>query len=99
MVKAESPGFGVAGECWGSELQVRYEPRKGVVMKMDDEAVLKQSDYLRGGGLVVWMGNDDLQLVRGSGSVRRRYLDFLGCQLDPYYRDHLHRYAQGVARG
>ncbi len=87
-------GFGVAGECWGSELQVRYAPRKGVAMKVDDEAVQRQSDYLRGGGLVVWMGNDDLQLVRGSGSVRRRYLDFLGCQLDPDYRDNLHRYAR-----
>ncbi|MFK7911175.1 MAG: DNA replication/repair protein RecF, partial [Akkermansiaceae bacterium] len=94
MVKMETLGFGVAGECWGNELQVRYVPRKGVEMKQDGEAVQKQSDYLRGGGLVVWMGNDDLQLVRGSGSVRRRYLDFLGCQLDPDYRDHLHRYAR-----
>ena len=24
--------------------------------------------------------------------MRRRYLDFLGCQLDPNYRDHLNRY-------
>ena len=39
-------------------------------------------------------GNDDLQLVRGSGSVRRRYLDFLGCQLDSDYRDNLHRYTR-----
>ena len=94
MVKVGSPGFGVAGACWESERQVRYAPRKGAEMKVDGEAVVKQSDYLRGGGLVVWMGNDDLQLVRGSGSVRRRYLDFLGCQLDPVYRDHLRRYAR-----
>ncbi|MEJ6571721.1 MAG: DNA replication and repair protein RecF [Akkermansiaceae bacterium] len=92
MVKVESPGFGVAGECWGNEQQVRFTPRKGAEMKVDDELVIKQSDYLRSGGLVVWMGNDDLELVRGSGKVRRRYLDFLGCQLDPNYRDHLNRY-------
>lgn len=94
IVKVGRPGFGVAGECWGGGLQVRYAPRKGVETKVDDEPVQKQSDYLRGGGLLVWMGNDDLQLVRGPGSVRRRYLDFLGCQLDPEYRDHLHRYAR-----
>ena len=38
------------------------------------------------------MGNDDLELIRGAGRVRRRYLDFLGCQLDPEYRDHMNRY-------
>lgn len=94
MVKVDTPGFGVAGICWDNDLQVRFTPRKGVSMKVDDEQVVKQGDYLRSGGLVVWMGNDDLQLVRGSGSVRRRYLDFLGCQLDPQYRDHLNRYTR-----
>lgn len=92
MIKVETSGFGVAGECWDSERQVRFSSRLGVEMKLDDESVSKQSDYLLGGGLVVWMGNDDLELVRGSGRVRRRYLDFLGCQLNPAYRDHLNRY-------
>lgn len=92
MVQMESTAFGIAGDCWESERQVRFVGNKGMTMKVDDEPVVKQSDYLRGGGLVVWMGNDDLELVRGSGSVRRRYLDFLGCQLDPQYRDQLNRY-------
>lgn len=94
MVQVGEAGFGVAGCCWESEIQVRYAGRRGMEMKLDDEAVARQSDYLRSGGLVVWMGNDDLALVRGSGSVRRRYLDFLGCQLDPMYRDHLNRYGR-----
>lgn len=89
---AAGPGFGVAGQCWGNEQQVRYAPRKGVEMKLDGELVVKQGDYLRASGLVVWMGNDDLELVRGASRVRRRYLDFLGCQLDSAYRDHLNRY-------
>lgn len=92
MVKVETSGFGVAGGCWGSEQQVRFTLRKGMEMRLDDELVVRQGDYLRSGGLVVWMGNDDLELVRGSGRVRRRYLDFLGCQLDQVYRDHLSRY-------
>ncbi|MGB1260261.1 MAG: DNA replication/repair protein RecF [Akkermansiaceae bacterium] len=91
MLKVETPEFGIAGNCWESERQVRYAPRKGLSMMIDDEAVAKQNEYLTG-GLIVWMGNDDLDLVRGSGKSRRRYLDFLGCQVDPLYRDHLHRY-------
>ena len=92
LVKLEQSGFGVAGNAWGAELQVNFGSRKGVEMKVDDEAVPRQSEYLGLGGLIVWMGNDDLELVRGSGRVRRRYLDFIGCQLDPAYRDHLNRY-------
>lgn len=92
MIQMDTPGFGIAGDCWQSERQVRFTPHQGLDLKTDDEPMAKQFDYLRGGGLVVWMGNDDLELVRGSGRVRRRYLDFLGCQLDPLYRDHLNRY-------
>jgi len=94
ILKLDSTGFGVAGNGWGSDLQVRHTPRKGMEMKVDGEVVPKQSDYLRAGGLIVWMGNDDLDLVRGSSRLRRRYLDFLGCQLDPDYRDQLHRYSR-----
>lgn len=94
MIKVGESGFGVAGECWESDLRVRFGVGKGVEMMVDGEAACKQGDYLRMGGLVVWMGNDDLDLVRGSGRVRRRYLDFLGCQLDPQYREHLNRYAR-----
>lgn len=94
MVKVGESGFGITGRCWDSDLQVRFNVQKGVAMKMDGESVARQGDYLRMGGLVVWMGNDDLELVRGTGRVRRRYLDFLGCQLDAAYRDHLHRYSR-----
>lgn len=92
MVRVQAGGFGVAGGCWETERQVRFTPGRALTMKVDGEAVAKQADYLRGGGLVVWMGNDDLELVRGTARRRQRYLDFLGCQLDPAYRDHLHRY-------
>jgi len=38
------------------------------------------------------MGNEDLELVRGSGGVRRHYLDFLCSQINPAYRVALGRY-------
>jgi DNA replication and repair protein RecF len=94
MVKVGETGFGITGKCWDSELRVRFHAQKGLEMKVEGESVSRQRDYLRMGGLVVWMGNDDLELIRGTGRVRRRYLDFLGCQLEAAYRDHLHRYAR-----
>ena len=91
MVKYESPGFGIAGEAWGMERQVRYGTG-GLTMKVDGMECDGKSTYLADGGLVVWMGNEDLELVRGSGEVRRHYLDFIGTQLDPGYRRALGRY-------
>ncbi len=95
VVRHGVPGFGVAGDAWGVERQVRYS---GGTMKFsaDGEARSGAGDYLSDGGLVVWMGNEDLELVRGPGEVRRRYLDFLGSQLHPEYRRALGRYRRAV---
>jgi len=35
---------------------------------------------------VVWFGNDDIELVRGSAEKRRRFLDFVAMQRDAGYR-------------
>ncbi len=93
--KAGSKGFGLAGDPWGSERQVRHS-RDGLFLKADDEARSSQARYLEDGGLVVWMGNEDLDLVRGPGEIRRRYLDFLGAQLDPNYRRSWSRYRRAL---
>ena len=91
MVKFESPGFGVAGDLGDDSLRVTFNKGK-TSMLVEAEEVQTQSDYLQSSGLVVWMGNDDVDLVRASGSVRRHYLDFLCSQLDPIYRRSLSRY-------
>ena len=89
-------GFGLAGEAWGQGRKVRWEPRKAVGFDVDGEGRPSQGDYLRDGGLLVWMGNEDLELVRGSGEVRRRYLDFIGAQAEPGYRRALARYRRAL---
>ncbi len=35
---------------------------------------------------VVWFGNTDIQLTTGPADLRRRFLDFLGCQINIGYR-------------
>lgn len=37
-------------------------------------------------GRAVWLGNDDVELVRGSADKRRRFLDFFATQCDAGYR-------------
>ena len=95
LVRFESDGFGVAGECWGVERRVRHGA-EGFELRVDGEDCGAQGDYLREGGLIVWMGNEDLELVRGPGEVRRRYLDFLGTQLTMSYRRDLARYRRAL---
>ena len=54
-------------------------------MRVDNESFSKRKDYLAETGLVVWIGNDDIDLVRGSADSRRRYLDFGASQLSAGY--------------
>jgi DNA replication and repair protein RecF len=93
--KVGAKGFGIAGDPWGGERQVRHS-REGLVLKVDGEIRPSQTAYLADGGLVVWMGNEDLELIRGPGEGRRRYLDFIGAQIDSDYRRSWSRYRRAL---
>lgn len=87
--------FGIAGNAWDAERQVKWS-RSGISLKQDTAPCNSRSEYLSQGGLIVWMGNEDLDLVRGPGETRRRYLDFIGSQIDPTYRRSLSRYRRAL---
>jgi len=95
MVRFGAAGFGAAGDCWGEERRVRYGA-KGPDLRIDGRPAGSQGDYLAGGGLLVWMGSDDLRLVGGPGEGRRRFLDFAAMQLDAGHRRHLGRYRRAL---
>jgi DNA replication and repair protein RecF len=63
---------------------------------VENQARSSRTAYLEDGGLIVWMGNEDLSLIRGSGETRRLFLDFLGAQLDPAYRTAYTRYRRAL---
>jgi DNA replication and repair protein RecF len=88
-------GFGIAGKAWDEERQVKWT-RSGISLKQDTAPCHSRSEYLSQGGLIVWMGNEDLELVRGPGETRRRYLDFIGSQIDSNYRRSLSRYRRAL---
>lgn len=95
LARIGSGGFGIAGDPWGCERQVRHS-REGLLLKADGEVRASRGAYLADGGLVVWMGNEDLDLIRGPGEGRRRYLDFIGSQVDPSYRRSWSRYRRAL---
>ncbi len=95
LARIGSGAFGIAGDPWGIERQVRHS-REGLFLKADDETRASKNSYLEDGGLVVWMGNEDLELIRGPGEGRRRYLDFIGAQIDPNYRRSWSRYRRAL---
>jgi DNA replication and repair protein RecF len=82
-VRFGTPGFGVAGHWNEHHLHVKYaESLKAFAL--DSKPQSRSADYLMV-ARVAWMSNDDIQLLRGPGAHRRRYLDFLGAQTIPGY--------------
>jgi DNA replication and repair protein RecF len=95
MVKFGEPEFGIAGTLGDYEL--KHTLTNGIrELWLDGVAVNKAAPYLQSSGYVVWMGNGDLELITGSAEPRRRYLDFLGVQLFPEYREALQRYDKAL---
>ena len=88
-------GFGIAGAAWGDERRI-WRWRQPMGFRVDGEVRETQGAYLEDGGLLVWMGNDDIDLIRGGGEGRRRYLDFMGSQVAPDYRRALARYRRAL---
>ena len=88
-------GFGIAGTLNGQDLTHAVSGADKKLL-IDGEPVRRTADYLAASGLVVWMGNGDLELVSGTGEPRRRYLDFLGSQLFPEYRTALKSYEKAL---
>ncbi len=94
MVKAGESAAAIEGDFSGRLLRVILGD--GRRMAVDGQTVGRTADYLSESGLVVWMGNDDIQLVRGGGEGRRRFLDFAASQLVPGYLESLRSYDRAL---
>ena len=94
VVKFGQPVFAIDGHCAGSHLSCRYAA-EGREIALDSKPQSRTDDYLDV-ARVAWFANSDLELVRGSGSVRRRYMDFLGMQSVPGYRKSLRAYERAL---
>ncbi|MEM6911652.1 MAG: DNA replication and repair protein RecF [Verrucomicrobiota bacterium] len=85
----------VEGQTEKHRLVVGLAP-KSRRLRVDGQVHTRGADYLAESGLVVWMGNDDRDLIRGGAENRRRYLDFLASQVEPGYREALRAYERAL---
>ncbi len=87
-------------QTFHTHLHFRYEPaREGAAasraLALDSVPQTGTADYLRV-ARVAWFSNDDMEIIRGSASKRRRTLDFLCSQLDAVYLRHLRAYDRAL---
>ena len=70
LIKFEGDGFGIEGDLGEALLSFSCTPDGKKRMAIDGQAQRRRGDYLTHSGLVVWMANDDLNLVRGGVATR-----------------------------
>lgn len=93
-IRFERPRFSLDAHYSGTHLLLHYS-HEGRELLLDSKPQTRTDDYLDV-ARVAWFANTDLDLVRGSGSGRRRYLDFLGMQCAPGYRKSLRAYERAL---
>lgn len=93
-VRFDHPGFGLDGHWNERHMHVKFAGALKA-FALDSKPQSRSADYLAV-ARVAWISNDDLQLVRGSGTQRRKYLDFLGAQIFSDYLRKLRAYERAL---
>ena len=97
MIRHGQRGYFVGGKVVGQgdhEIKMFWSVRERN-LQLDGRVVKKLSDYLGALRTVVFC-TEDLQLIKGTGRTRRRFLDLLLAQTQPGYLALLQRYMQAV---
>jgi DNA replication and repair protein RecF len=84
LIRHGAKGFVVDGHVGGRHLQFYYGSSRRK-LALDSVAQSNAAEYLEA-GRIVFFANTDIELVRGGGEGRRKYLDFCGVQVEPGYR-------------
>lgn len=93
-VRIGHQSFALAGRAQEHMLEFGYSTLR---RKLSFDGVEQKSatEYLRI-GRVVSFANPDIELIRGGSDSRRRFLDFLGAQIEPSYRPCLRGYERAL---
>lgn len=81
----------VEREAAGTRIEIELGRQSAKEIKVGGESLRRHSDLL-GTLTAVVFSPDDLQLVKGSPALRRRFLDIEIAQVSPAYRHHFTRY-------
>jgi len=93
-VQHERRGFVVDGYFDERHLQF-YFSKERKKLALDSVVQPTTHEYLQI-GRVMWFSNADIDLTRGGGDVRRRFLDFVCMQREPGYRTLLREYERAL---
>ena len=94
LVRLNHSAFRLGGRWDEHALEFRYSPLRRK-LHFDHAEERSVTDYLRL-GRVVSLANSDIDLVRGGSDCRRRFLDFLGAQVEETYRATLRAYERAL---
>jgi DNA replication and repair protein RecF len=94
LVKSGHAACSIEGRVHDTHLQYRLAHGTREIL-LDSKPQSKSDDYLSV-ARICWFANSDLELVKGGGSSRRRFLDFLGTQSVPGYRKSLRDYERSL---
>lgn len=94
LVRFENSGCGVAFKMEDTVYKAVLKENKFQLSK--DGFEQRRKDYLFETPRIVWMENRDIELIRGSGEKRRKYLDFVGGQYLTEYASALRNYTKAL---
>ena len=94
LIRVGQNAFALQGQLSGHVLEFRYSTlrRKLVFDQVEQRSSAEYLALAR----VVSMANTDIDLIRGGSEFRRRFLDFLGLQIEPGYRLTLRSYERAL---
>ena len=94
LIRVGAKSFSICGNY--DQHQVRFDYGK-LRRRLEFDGIDQRTatEYLRL-ARVVSFANIDVELVRGSSEPRRRYIDFVGSQIDPRYRPTLRAYERAL---
>lgn len=95
LARHECKEFGVRGELIEQTRRIYWTPDK-TDLQVNGEPRKDHRSYLADSLPVVWLGNGDADLVTGRSEHRRKYIDFLGNQWHPSYRQEVYRYQRAL---
>lgn len=94
LVQHGEKSFGITGRHDDHLLEFRYSALRRK-LSFDHTEQRSAAEYLRIARIVSF-ANTDIELVRGGSEPRRRFLDFLGSQIDARYRPVLRAYERAL---
>ncbi len=94
VVQHGKRGFVTDGYFGARHLQFYYSTQRKK-LALDGVEQTSSHEWLQI-GRVMWFGNEDIELVRGSADKRRRFLDFVAGQRLPGYRAALRAYEHAL---